>query len=117
MIKMASAPKQKPLLPVLKEKKRYIAYKIHAESELPAKAGFLVIKKLHRLLGVFGSAKAGLLPIEYRHESQTGLFKVSNASFHEVRAALLLIDEIQEQKVMLQPIIASGILRKAKQAM
>lgn len=114
---MAAQPKQKPLLPVLKEKKRYLAYKVHADKALPARTGHFFIAELQRLLGVFDAAQAGLLYIDYNMTTQTGVFKVSNQSTNKVRQAMLLVQQLNNQPVMIQPILASGILRKAKQAM
>ena len=114
---MAVQPKQKPLLPVLKEKKRYYAYRIHAENEPPARAGPLLIKELQRLLGVIEAARAGLLHITYDEHKKTGVLKTSNEQASKVRQALLLVQQLGKETVMVQPILASGILRKAKQAM
>ena len=114
--KMAPQPKQKPLLPVLKEKKRYYAYRVYAKQALPQRTGSQVIDELQRLLGVFDSARAGLLGIGFDASTGTGVLRTSNAMEGRVRQAMLLVSSLGEQRVMLRPITKSGILRKAKQA-
>ena len=112
---MVNKPKQKPLFPTLKEKKRYLAYNVHGLA-LPSTAGKLLVAELQRYLGIFGSAKAGLLPITYDAEKQLGIFRVSNESAPTVRALLLLIRQLQGKSVMIQPLLMSGVLKKTKQA-
>lgn len=114
---MAAQPKQKPLLPVLKEKKRYLTYKVHADKALPARTGTILVAELQRLLGVFEAAQAGLLHISYDAETRTGVLKTSNRAARRVRQAMLLVQQLNGQPVMIRPVLASGILRKAKQAM
>lgn len=114
---MASQPKHKPLLPTLKEKKRYLLYQLHAQATTGTSAGKQLERRLNATLGVFDAAAAGLLTITYDGHKKRGIIKTSNDAAGKVRAAMLLIDELDGQPLMAQPLLTTGILQKAKQAM
>jgi RNase P/RNase MRP subunit POP5 len=109
--------KQKPLLPVLREKKRYIAYQLHADVALPRSSGHLIVTDIKRILGVFDAAKAGVLSIAFDETTKRGVLRTSVQSAPKVRAALLLMSTIHNQKVMVQPLLMSGMVAKMKQVM
>ena len=111
-----ASPKQKPLLPVLKERKRYLSYEAYADRALPQSTGRIIVDELNSLLGVFDAASAGLLNIGFDASTNKGIIRVSNTSAHKARLALLLVHQLKGQPVMLRPVTASGVLRKAKQA-
>ncbi|MBD3208895.1 hypothetical protein GF367_00565 [Candidatus Woesearchaeota archaeon] len=106
----------KPLLPTLKEKKRYLTYQLHGEG-LPANAGSLLIPELRSILGVFDAAAAGLLNITYDQQTGRGVIRTTLAKARQARAAMLLTTSLSKHRVMIHPITTSGILNKAKQAM
>lgn len=115
---MAAAAKQnKPLSPTLKEKKRYITYRLYAQQALPANAGAMLARKLSETLGTFGAAKAGLLPIAYDAGKNTGVIRTAHTATTKVRAAMLLTTTMGNTRIVIQPMLTSGILKKAKQAM
>ncbi|MFP4523893.1 MAG: Rpp14/Pop5 family protein [Candidatus Woesearchaeota archaeon] len=113
--KMAQQSKSKPLLPVLKEKKRYLAYRLHGD--LPRNAGNLLAAELEKLLGVFEASEAGLLPITYDPEAKTGVLRTSLAKVRRVRLAMLLATALGGKDAVVEPTLTSGVLKKAKQAM
>ncbi len=106
--------RQKPLLPSLKEKKRYFAYKIHAEKALPRNAGNLLVKEVQRILGVFDSAAAGLQSITFDANTNKGVIRTSLKLAKKVRIAMLLLTKIHDEPIMVQPLLTSGILRRTK---
>ncbi len=112
---MAQQSKSKPLLPVLKEKKRYLAYRLHGD--LPRNAGNLLAAELEKLLGVFEASEAGLLPITYDPEAKTGVLRTSLAKVRRVRLAMLLATALGGKDAVVEPTLTSGVLKKAKQAM
>lgn len=97
----------KPLLPTLKEKKRYLVYELESEKVISPHA---IIRQVQKILGIFDSAKAGLLHISY--ENKRGVIKTSLESVTKVRAALTLIKEIDASAVRINVIGTSGILNK-----
>lgn len=106
--------KAKPLLPVLKEKKRYLVYEVRSSS-LQTFHAYNLIVKLKELLGIYDGARAGIQHITYEPETHRGIIRVSAALADKTRGALLLINNIQKTRVAIDPIIISGILKKAKQ--
>lgn len=113
--KMAQQSKSKPLLPVLKEKKRYLAYRLHGG--VPRNAGNLLASELEKLLGTLEASEAGLLPITYDADRQTGVLRTSLAKAKRVRLAMLLVTSLGNQEAVVEPALTTGILKKAKQAM
>ena len=112
---MAQQSKSKPLLPVLKEKKRYLVYRLHGQ--VPRNAGNLLANELERLLGVVEGAEAGILPITYDATRQTGVLRASLAKVKRVRLAMLLVTGLGNTGTVVEPALTTGILEKAKQAM
>lgn len=101
----------KPLLPTLKEKKRYVVYELL--SEQPVHGGEkAVLEHLQRTLGLFDGAKAGILPLRYDEKLQTGIIRVSNASVDKVKAAILLLTKVNGLTVIARIRGVSGILDK-----
>lgn len=112
--KMASKQSNKPLLPTLKEKKRYVSYIIHAKESLPKQTGFQLVTELKKILGVFISAEAGLLAISYDEKTQKGVLRTTTKKLSEVRKALTLITQIKNIPVVVETTTTSGILKTAK---
>ncbi len=103
----------KPLLPTLKEKKRYVVYELL--SDQPVDGGErAVLGHLQTTLGLFDGAKAGILPVKYDAKLQTGVLRVSNAAADKVKAALLLLTAINGVKVIPRVRGVSGILKKTE---
>jgi ribonuclease P/MRP protein subunit POP5 len=99
----------KPLLPTLKEKKRYIVYNVMSEQPV---TGAQILSAVQKILGVFESATAGLQCIGQK--KNRGVFKTSLKSVSKVRAALTLLKEIGGKKVRITISGVSGILNKTE---
>jgi ribonuclease P/MRP protein subunit POP5 len=108
--------KIKSLLPSLKERKRYLAIKIEPVHGLitrnPTEE---IIQKIKNTLGIFDSAEAGLMYLDYDSKNNISFIKCSAASLDKVRASLLFIDEIGTSKVILRSLKASGMVNQAKE--
>ncbi len=104
----------KPLLPTLKERKRYIVYELLSGKPLPAGADREVLAHLRATLGLFDGAKAGLLPVRYDAQLQTGILRVSNAAADKAKAALLLLASVDGRRVVPRVRGVSGILKKTE---
>ncbi|MBN1377235.1 hypothetical protein JW949_02780 [Candidatus Woesearchaeota archaeon] len=105
---------KKPLLPTLKEKKRYIVYRIISERKINKDVSKDIIDKINSYLGVFEGAKAGIMNVTYNKNKQAGILKVSNKKLKETKSSISLINELNKQKVIITNIYVSGILKKAK---
>ena len=107
----------KPLLPTLKEKKRYLAFEIVSKSKIKAfsEVSKAIWGSTLSFAGTKGAAKMGIwvFPEKYNMTKQRGLIRVGHRNLDELKASLALIKTIEEQPVAVRSIGASGILAKA----
>lgn len=105
----------KILLPTLRERKRYLAFEVLAEKEVQwnsvKKAIMLAMKDY---VGINGLAEAGLLFV--KNNQNKGLLRVSHTSLNKIKAALIFITQIDNQRVIVRSLAASGMLNKAANA-
>ena len=102
----------KPLLPTLRERKRYLAFEVVADKELSWSAiKKAVFDAMKEYVGIDGISDAGLLFV--KNNGNKGILRVSHTSLNKVRAALIFIKNIDSQKVIVKSIGASGMLNKA----
>jgi ribonuclease P/MRP protein subunit POP5 len=100
----------KPLLPTLREKKRYIVYKIISEEKIDNNQAQKEIKnQCLRFLGELGYAKAGIQLIK------PNIIRVTTKYLDQTKMALGLIKNINNKKVIVDVIGVSGILKKARE--
>lgn len=108
----------KPILPSLKERKRYVAFEIISKSKIKAFSSVSKALKSAALsfAGEEGVAGMGLqvLGEKYDAELQRGIARVSASTTDEFKAALALIDEMEDQPVLVRSVGVSGILTKAE---
>ncbi len=106
--------KIKPLLPVLKEKKRYVLYQIDSEN----KTGDVqkqIESELRGFIGDLGLARAGLRFI--KNKGNKGIIQVNNKYVDEVKAGLALINEINNNPVRFRTLKVSGVINKLNELM
>lgn len=108
----------KPILPSLREKKRYLAFEVISKSgiyDYNQIAG-AINDSLLQLIGQLGAGKAGIKFLEdkFNQELQRGLIKVNHKHVDHLRASLALIKNINEEEVIVRSIGVSGILKKAE---
>ena len=101
--------KIKPIMPSLKEKKRYIAYEVIAE----AKPNIQAVEKaitdsMLSFVGELGTAQAGIL------FPKQGIVRVSHLATEQAKAAIALVKQINGSKVALRTLGTSGMLNKAE---
>jgi len=104
----------KPLLPTLKEKKRYVKYQIITATPLRRDVSGELLDRVTTLLGVFGTAEAGLLSIRYDPETQTGILRTSVKALPKIKVALLMTTFLGRTKVCIRTLGVSGILKKTE---
>jgi len=108
--------KQKPLLPTLRERKRYLSFEVLSEKPV---AKLDVARALenagHTLLGDLGMAAAGVWFIDekWNAETQQGMLRVSAAELDKMKAVLTLVQRIRDQDVSIRSLFASGMIGKA----
>ena len=97
----------KPLLPTLKEKKRYIVFSSNVKFE---KKDILVA--IENFIGTLGITNAA--PQVILINGKNGILKVNHTYTDEIRAAMLMITKIKDKKAIFKSIKTSGTLKKAK---
>src|SRR3989344_5596578 len=86
------------LLPSLREKKRYIAYKILSEKAINERtAKTAVCSYVMKFLGELNYSKAGIMLVEQKNNY--GIIKTGHMHVNEVKTALALINEIDNNIV------------------
>jgi len=104
----------KPLLPSLREKKRYVAFEVQAAHAIEfALAKKSVEESLQGFLGTLGMAKAGVLFLNDWKKNR-GIMKVNTQYVNEVKAALALVQEIAGEKEIIRSVGVSGSLEKIR---
>ena len=104
----------KPVLPTLREKKRYVAFEVQAEKSLPldqVRSG--IEKTMKAFLGDLGMARAGVLFLN-DWKNQRGILKASTRSVYEVKAALALVENIADHKAVVRSLAVSGTVDKLR---
>ncbi|MFC1769145.1 Rpp14/Pop5 family protein [Nanoarchaeota archaeon] len=113
-----SKGKLKPILPSLKEKKRYLAIEVLSESAKfdAYEVENAVDSAVVGYIGTLGKGQAGAWMIKdsWDIESQMGLIRLNNRYVDEVKAALTLIQKVNGKEVLFRSRGLSGILKKAK---
>jgi len=107
--------KLKPILPCLKENKRYLAVGIVSDKEIKPNISLNGVVKASyiNLFGVKGLADAGLMLV--KDDKDKAIFRVNNRHLDDLRASLCDIRKFDGQDVIVRSLGASGILKKANQ--
>ena len=106
--------KVKPLLPTLRTKKRYVVYETVSEKSIEhLKVVEAIFKSYKECFGLFGLAQAGLTDMKI-NSSKRGILKINHKYVEQLRAAMALIKEIDNVKVILHTVGVSGILKKTR---
>jgi len=110
--------KLKPVMPSLREKKRYLAFEVISKNRVIEPD--LVTKAVRdcsmQFLGQLGAAKAGIMVLNNKWDSslQRGIIKVSNRHVDALKAALVFADKVGNEEVIFKSLGVSGILNKAE---
>lgn len=110
--------KLKPILPSLREKKRYLVFEVISKEKInnAEHVSNAVWHCSQQLLGQLGTAKAGIMVLnnKWNPELQRGIIKVSHKHVDAVKAALTFATEVDNANVIFRSLGVSGILRKAE---
>lgn len=106
--------KLKPILPSLKEKKRYLSFEVIADKNVSAEsAAKAVSQSTLQFLGTLEAGKAGIMFFKDKYNSNTGVIKTGHKYVDKVRSALALITKIDDTDVVVRTRIVSGTMKKA----
>lgn len=104
----------RPLLPSLREKKRYMSIEIIGEKHVQTAEAFEVLRaKFNWLVGSLASAKANLRLLKESNNKM--VIRVHRKFVDSVRAALCLTTEVSGQKVIFRTIRVSGSIANVKE--
>lgn len=107
----------KPLLPTLKEKKRYLAFEIVSKAKIKdfSEVSKAIQAAVLAFVGTKGAADLGIImiPEKFDPATQKGLIKVSHNGLDILRASFAQVIQIGNEPAIVRSIGASGILEKA----
>ena len=106
--------KLRPLIPSLREKKRYVAFEVQTEGKIDldhAKKG--IENSLKSFLGDLGVARAGVLFLK-DWKNNRGILKVNTKHVDEIKASFALIQDIAHHKAIVRSVGVSGALEKIR---
>ena len=105
----------KPILPSLKENKRYLLFRIVSDSAIDKSSCRDAINNAClRFLGELNCAKAGITFLNETYNGKKGIIRVCTKFVDEVKVALASIQEIDSQRVIFDVIKVSGAIGKLK---
>ncbi|MFP4402921.1 MAG: Rpp14/Pop5 family protein [Candidatus Woesearchaeota archaeon] len=110
--------KIKPILPCLKEKKRYLVFEIILEKTIETnKLYFHLNKILKNIFGVFAYSSSGIILLKKffknNGNSNLGIIKIDNQYLEMLKASFCLITKIDDVKIMVRTIKVYGSIKKA----
>jgi len=108
----------KPVLPSLREKKRYLAFEVISKEKIND-FGLVSNAIMHysfQFLGQLGAAKAGIMVLgnKWNQNTQRGIVKVSHKHVDALKAALALADKVDGKDAIFRSLGVSGVLNKAE---
>ena len=111
--------KIKPLLPSLRDKKRYLAYEVVSKQRFydAMAVNKAIFSAARDFLGDLGTAKAGILMLndQWNESMQRGVIKVNNKHVDNLKASLIFVKDIEGKEAVVKSVGASGVLRKLQQ--
>jgi ribonuclease P/MRP protein subunit POP5 len=110
--------KIKPLLPSLREKKRYLAFEILSENKITDinSVSDAILGNSQEFLGQLGMSKAGLMMLKdkFNPNMQKGIVRVNHKNVDNLRAALTMINKIDNEDAIVRSLGISGVLNKTE---
>ncbi|MBN2111768.1 ribonuclease P protein component 2 [Candidatus Woesearchaeota archaeon] len=107
----------KPVLPTLREKKRYLAFEIVSKSKIKdfSQVSGAFWGSLLSFAGELGAAKAGMIVMQDKFNSTTqkGVIRINHKYVDYLRASLALVKQIEGNDVIVRSLTVSGMLNKA----
>lgn len=106
----------KPILPTLKEKKRYLLFNIITSEPISKQDCAIAIQKASsETLGTIDCANAGITFFEENYKDNSGIIRVNTKYVDHIKLALASIQQIGKQKVTFNIKETSGLIGKVKE--
>jgi ribonuclease P/MRP protein subunit POP5 len=110
--------KLKPLLPTLKERKRYVAFKVLTDSKIVFEdCKNAIWNTAIQLFGEVGVAQMGLYVLPEKYDGNKGILRVAHTHQNHARMALCFVEKAGNHSCTVRSIVSSGILKKALQVL
>ena len=110
-----SGSKMKPVIPSLREKKRYLVFEIQSNTNFKQQSVEKAItEEILKFIGTLGYSKAGVIFLKDNYKNNKGILRIGHKYVDEVKMALGLIKNMEKKKTIIKTIYVSGILKKAK---
>lgn len=108
--------KIKPILPSLREKKRYLAFEIISQDKIKdfTSVNNAIFNSCFSYLGELTMAKAGIMLLKDKYKNNKGIIRVNHKNINNLKSSLMLIKKINKQDVIVRTLGLSGILKKAE---
>jgi len=108
--------KLKPLIPTLREKKRYLAFEIITKDAI--NLGFSDVQKAIKesfkdLYGQTGEGDAGIIMLSKKYKNNKGVIRVNNKYVDKLKLSLAMIKEINKNEAIIRSLTSSGMVRIA----
>ena len=108
-------PKKKRLKPIpaaLREKKRYVYFKLSSKGKLQQKDVFRALwDSMLALFGALGCSHLGFQLIEFDSFSGKGIVRCVRGKEEEVKAGIILVERVGKEKVLPEILRVSGTLK------
>ena len=111
--------KIKPLIPTLREKKRYMSFEIISRQSFDfSSVKKAIFDEYKNLFGEKGFSEAGLIMLsnKYFEEKKSGIIRVSHKKTESLRVVLASIQKINGHEAIIKSINTSGMLNKAEKS-
>ncbi|HLC22360.1 MAG TPA: Rpp14/Pop5 family protein [Candidatus Nanoarchaeia archaeon] len=106
--------KLKPILPSLREKKRYIAFEVKTEENVDFNEVKTAIESAMKgFLGDLGMAHAGAIFLP-DWKNNHGIVRVNSNMVDHTKASLALVTHIAGQKATVHSVAVSGVINKLR---
>lgn len=106
-----------PIPPTLREKKRYILFKLICDNPIEEnEVNFTINEIMLSLFGSFGSAKINSKLIEWNPKENTGILECERFSEKKAITALQFLREIKGIQVLPNIISVSGTLKSLRES-
>ncbi len=117
MVKMKQGSKLKILSPTLREKDRYISFKVISEEPVAySDLESCIWQTLLEFYGELGTSQMSVWLVRnlYNEEKQTGVIRCNNKSATKVIAGLGLVTRLGENRVIFKILKVSGTIKGLK---
>ena len=106
------------LPPTLREKRRYIAFRLKAKKKFTKhRVAAAIIEKCLELFGAFGTSKIAPKLVEFYPEKHAGILRCERSHVKHAKLCITLLSVVDGERTVPKILVTSGTIRKAKEAL